>query len=207
MGHVALWNDLVAAAQERRSAHHERLKEYRPQTAGNWHSLWPVAGLRAYAGYLSCLRLQPRMVEPFLFHQSYRLAAQMPEACRVDRRAFRHAFAKQMALAGLCPTSGGRIPRLGGYPGSLTHYYLEQWRSWKDRLGWTSGPQGSWPSDHEGWYPVRPEVHFPEDEQALLRQRLDELLADGQAQHFFRNADLSHKMRVRALTLAFEDCG
>lgn len=204
MGNAALWNELIAAAQERHIKHHERLKEHRPQTAGNWHALWPVAGLRAYAGYLACLRLSPRIVEPFLFHQSYRLAARMPDPCRVDRRAFRHAFAKEKGGAGLWPTSGGRIPRLGGYPGSLTAYYLDQWREWKERLGWISGPQGSWPPDHEGWHPVRPETHFSEDRQALLRRRLNELLTDGQVQKFFHSEDLSHKMQVRALALGFD---
>lgn len=204
MGHAALWNELIAAAQERRIKHHERLKEYRPLTAGNWHLLWPVGGLRAYANYLGCLRLAPRIIEPFLFHQSYQLAAQMPDVCRVDRRAFRHAFAKEMGLAGLWPTSGGRLPRLGGYPGSLTTYYLDQWREWKERLDWVSGAQGSWSPDHHGWYPVRPEDHFSEARRALLCHRLDDLMTAGQAQKFFRNEDLAHEMRVRALALGFD---
>jgi hypothetical protein len=40
------------------------------------------------------------MVEPFGHHQVYRLAARMPDPFRVNGRAFRGAFAKDMGLAG-----------------------------------------------------------------------------------------------------------
>lgn len=203
MGNAALWNDIASTAQKRRIEHHERLKEHRPLTAGNWHLLWPVGGLLAYGNYLSCLRMSSRIVEPFLFHQSYRLAAQMPDACRVDRRAFRHAFAKEMGSAGLWPTSSGQIPRLGGHSGSLMAYYIDRWRFWSDRVGNSVGPQGSWPSDHHGWHPVRPGDHFPETNQTLLRNRLEDFLAEGQVSQFFDSGELSNKLRVRALALAF----
>lgn len=46
MGLAAVWDELVAEARRRRLQHHKRLKEIRPLTAGNWHSVYPLAGQR-----------------------------------------------------------------------------------------------------------------------------------------------------------------
>ncbi|MCS4040858.1 hypothetical protein [Salinibacter ruber] len=200
---IALWNEAAHIAQKRRKKHHKRLKKIRPITAGNWHRLWPISGLKAYGQYLACRRMGAEVVEPFLFSQSYQLAAEMPDTARINRKAFRNAFAKDMGMAGWWPTSSERIPRLGGWSGSLTNFYLGWWRLAKHYLYGQSRGQGPWPTDHTGWDPIRPENHFEQEECELLRSRLNEVLVDGRGSGFFREEGVPVGMKVRALALAF----
>jgi asparagine synthetase B (glutamine-hydrolysing) len=212
---AALWNDYAAAARERRIAHHERLKTIRPRTAGNWHSLWPLVSQRfTYPHYLINLRMNATLIEPFLFNQTYQLAARMPDPCRVNQKAFRHAFAERMGRAGYLPTSSGRIPKLsdGGVFGALAETagrYLRGWptikRGIKRIVGGTyPGPQGPWHPDSNGWYPVQPEKHFQSKEKLeLLEHRLNAILAKGQASRFFSEKELHPSLQVRALALGF----
>lgn len=192
---------LVAAVQERRREHHHRLKEFRPQTAGNWHRLWPLSTL-AYGSYLSSLRMQTKMVEPFLFHENYQLAARMPDAARVDRRAFRAAFADDMGAAGWWPTDSGRIPRLGGYLGNAVRVPIRGTQRLLDALRASDGEQGSWPPFQWGWHNVQVDEHFPEEGTALYQQRLNELMTEEAAREQFSDDDFI-PARLRALTLAF----
>jgi len=206
---TALEREHVAAVRARRREHHERLREIRPRTAGNWHRLWPLSNLAA-AQYLTCLRMDCRVVEPFLWSKTYRLAARLPDTCRVNRKAFRHAFAGEMGGAGYVMTASGRVPRLRG-PGvigmvaEVVARYARSWPAIKRKL--ITGdrvPQGPWPPDHGGWHPVRPSEHFSEEGEDVLLDRLSTILADGPVERFFKDDSLDDDMRVRALALAFD---
>lgn len=211
---IGLWNDYVAAAQQRRNSHHRRLKEIRPRTAGNWHSLWPLAGQRfTYPHYLTTLRMSTAVCEPFLFNRSYQLAARMPDTSRVNSKAYRAAFAKGMGQAGFVMTSSGRVPRLsdGGMVGALAETVAQYVRSWPTVKrgikalvqGEYEGPQGPWHPDHDGWRAVQPASHFSDPSQGLLYRRLEAILAEGQASRFFESDEVSAPMLVRALALGF----
>jgi hypothetical protein len=132
-----VWLDpgIAAAVQDRRMAHHQRIKEFRPVSTGNWHNLWPLGSQQPhYAHYLASRLACSEVVEPFLSPQVYRLAAAMPDRFRVDRKAFREAFARTMAMAGWLPTSSGGIPRLGGHLGHWVRLgALASWRA-RDRI-------------------------------------------------------------------------
>jgi hypothetical protein len=201
IGGAPFKDDLVAAAQKRRCEHHRHLKELRPRTAGNWHRLWPLSTL-AYGSYLSGLRMQTKMVEPFLFHGNYQLAARMPDAARVDRRAFRAAFADDMGAAGWWPTDSGRIPRLGGYLGNAVRVPIRGTQRLLDALRASDGEQGSWPPFQWGWHNVQVDEHFPEEGTGLYQQRLNELMTEEAAREQFSDDDFI-PVRLRALTLAF----
>lgn len=198
--------DLVAAARERRLKHHKRLKQFRPQTAGNWHALWPLSPV-AYAHYLACLRIGPRVVEPFLCSRLYRLAARMPDECRVNRRAFAHAFARKMGVAGWLPTTSGSVPRLRGWPKYLFAVGFWRLRRWKKKvLGGSSNWEGPWSQDSSGWYPVKPARHFASEAQAQLNDCLASILSEERKiTDFFCDRQLPDEIRVRAMTLAFSD--
>jgi len=213
-GILHLWNDQISMVRKRRMRHHHRLEQIRPRSAGNWHRLWPLSNLAAFAHYLSTLRMGATLIEPFLFNQTYQLAARMPDPCRVNQKAFRHAFAERMGRAGYLPTSSGRVPRLsnGRVSGALAETaarYLRGWptikRGIKRMVGGTyPGPQGPWHPDSNGWYPVEPEKHFQSKENLeLLEHRLNAILAKGQASRFFSEKELHPSLQVRALALGF----
>ena len=110
---------LVQAVRERRLAHHAELEHIRPRSAGNWHTLWPLGAHRVtYAHLLATRAIGPRVVEPFLDGQVFRLAAQMPDAFRVDRKAFRYLHDRPGDTAALSLSSSGRIPYFNGRIGN-----------------------------------------------------------------------------------------
>jgi hypothetical protein len=195
-------NDLVEAVQERRHEHHRRLKEVRPRTAGNWHRLWPITNHLHYASYLASLRMRATAIEPFLLHKSYQLAAHMPDAARVDRQAFRAAFAQKMGAAGWWPTDSGRIPRLGGYVGNAVRVPVRGTQHLLDALRPSNDVQGSWPPFQWGWHDVQVDEHFPEEGQRLYQGLLEELMAEGPERKQFSEGEYI-PARLRALTLAF----
>lgn len=127
--------DIACAVDERRWAHHLRLKEFRPRTAGNWHRLWPL-GVHsiAYAHHLACLKIGPRVLEPFIDPNMYKIAAEMPDAFRVDHGAFREAFKHSLGWAGWLPTSSGDIPKLGGVVGKQVKRRIDSVRRTSDKI-------------------------------------------------------------------------
>lgn len=149
--------EIAAAVEERRLQHHRRVQEFRPRSAGNWHTLWPLGAQRvAFAHHLACQSIGPRVVEPFLDDRLYRLAAEMPDELRVDRRAFRAAFARAMGSAGWLPTSSHSVPRLGGQVGhSARSLIARSARMWskRSRRADDANPveQGPWSRDHAGF--------------------------------------------------------
>jgi hypothetical protein len=201
-GDSFLRHDLVEKALERREAHHECLKEKRPRTAENWHRIWPVTNTLAYGHYVACRKMKTEVIEPFLFSQSYRLAAEMPDMARVDSRGFRRAFAREMNLAGFWPTSSGSIPRCGGRIGHEIMRQIKRWRTLKERLGIEAGYQGSWSPDRLRSAPVRPEDHFDEASCNLLYDRLQGILSGVGPRQFFEMSG-HRQAQVRALSLGF----
>lgn len=208
-----LWSNLLSNVHWRRHSHHQKLKELRPQTAGNWHRIWPLSNLAGYPHYLTTMRTEAMVSEPFMWAQAYQLAARMPDTCRVNSSAFREAFAEEMGAAGYIVTSSGRVPRFsnGGITGALAEtvaQYIRSWPTIKRGIkaiidGGYGGPQGPWHPDSQGWQPVRPENHFSERGQELLFSRLCHIMADGQTARFFGSEKVSAPMQVRALALGF----
>jgi len=145
---------------QRRRTHHRRLAEFRPLTAGNWHTLWPMGTQRiTYAHYLACNAIGPRVLEPFLDGQVYRIAAAMPDRFRADRKAFRAAFSQTLGHVGWLPTSSGRLPNLGGHAGHWVELAIVLQRKLLDAgrfqalkmVGRSASVQGSWSPDHKAW--------------------------------------------------------
>lgn len=186
--------DVAAAVDERRLAHHKRLQEFRPTSAGNWHTLWPLGSQRvAYAHYLAARLACADVVEPFLAPQVYRLAARMPDEFRVDRKAFRAAFGAPMGKAGWLPTSSGRIPRLGGYAGHYVELGTVAYRRARDRAatlvarinGRKPINQGAWGADHGGFREDLTE-ELSESQLEKSRELVDKTLTSKEANAFFK---------------------
>lgn len=205
---TAFWNERAAAVRKRRVRHHERLKQFRPRTAGNWHRLWPLSNAPLWPHYMACQRMGTTVVEPFLFNQSYQLAARLPDRGRIEGRGFRRAFAREMGRAGYVRTTSGRIPRLrrrgiGGAFARVLTRGLRSIDSVKRRIVGEEVPQGPWSPDSGGWVPVRPENHYSPSGQRTLRERLGSILASSQVPRFFESESVPDDMRVRALSTGF----
>jgi asparagine synthetase B (glutamine-hydrolysing) len=196
--------DLVVEVRERRGDHHQVLKEIRPMTAGNWHALWPISNAPHFAQYLGEHRIGPRIVEPFLFSQVYRLAAEMPDEGRIDTRVFRRAFANSMGLAGWLPKGSSSVPLLGGCMGQVASFVLVKGREIKDALTRSESVKGSWTPDHNGWSPVHPANHFTETAQARMEKHLRTILAGGEVSAFLRSDAVDDNAKVRSLCLALD---
>lgn len=163
--------DVALAVAERRRAHGERLRAIRPRSAASWDTLWPQGAHRLdYAHFLAVRAIGPRVVEPFLDSQVYRLASVMPDCMRVDRPAFRAAFNPVMGLSKWLPSSSGRIPALGGYLGRAVELAIKGGRASIDLVaqkttafrGGRYPEQGAWNSDCFG-FDVKASDHLTSD--------------------------------------------
>ena len=138
----------------RRLSHHDKLRQFRPTSAGNWHNRWPLGTQQPhYAHYLACQRIGPRIVEPFLDCQSYRLAAKLPDELRLDHKVLREAFRETLGRAGWRLTSSGTFPNCGGLAGHLLSLLVRgAWKLQKTARPWAGLrelEEGAWNSDRE----------------------------------------------------------
>lgn len=196
--------DLVEQVKQRRIDHHNRLKEIRPNTAGNWHSLWPLTNRNTFPQYLGARELGPRIIEPFMMHETYKLAAEMPDVCRINRAVFYKAFGKSMGRTGWKMTSSGTIPRLGhGYSNALLSGFSARARAVKDRLSKTRGEEMAWSPDHKGWEPILPADGVSKAEAERIFDGLKKITADKSTSGFLENKKVPLKVRMRALQLSF----
>jgi hypothetical protein len=147
-------------------------------------------------------RIETEIVEPFVFSQTYQLAGLIPDTGRVDSRVFCQAFARKMGLAGLWPTSSGRIPRFRGKVGHELLRMIKRWRNLKEQARIETGNQGPWSPDRLRSAPVRPEDHFGEASCILLYDRLQGILSGVSARQFFEMSG-HRQAQVRALSLGF----
>lgn len=147
--------EMIAGVLERRMKHHARIQEFRPVSAANWQTKWPLGTQPpAYAYHLACRGIGPPVVEPFIDNQVYRVAAAMPDQFRVDGKAFRAAFAGSLGRTGWQPTSSGRIARLSGFSGHWIAVAVQGRRKLWDlcvKTLWSAHRttcQGAWSADH-----------------------------------------------------------
>jgi len=195
--------DTVASVWERRWKHHLRIKEFRPNTAGNWHTLWPMGTQRVtYPHFLSTLRVGPKLVEPFLDNRLYQLAAEMPDEYRVDRKVFRRAFKGVLGKAAWIPGSNNRIPALGGYSSRITELGLIAYRKCVDKITGKAGEQTSFGKDHKGFL-VDPNELPVDSDSSGFKEVLMNILQKQDPQFFWANEQIPDRAKVRALQMAY----
>jgi hypothetical protein len=191
---------IAAGVRERRQEHHRRLLAVRPLTAGNWHVLWPIGShSKCYGHRMSHLAVGPRTVEPFLTHRTYMLAARMPDACRMEREAFRRAFAPGLGRAAWVSATGGKRlalgPHAGAAVGRATLIVRHRWDQVRGRVG-REGPWSPPPATLAASGFVTPE------QEDWCREVLGGVLRRGAGAQL--DADgASPAARLRALTLGF----
>lgn len=179
--------DLALAAANRRGQHGARLRAIRPRTAANWDTLWPQGTHRSHYGHvLAAQGIGPLVVEPFLDSQVYRLAALMPDHCRIDRRVFRAAFNPVMGYSKWLPSSSGRIPALGGYLGRAVELAIKSGRAGTDYFSKrTLAFRGAKYPEQEAWtrdcfgFDIMASEHLNSAGKRALEQLLSVILANG----------------------------
>ena len=192
------------AVNDRRMAHHKRLLEIRPTTAGNWQTRWPLSQLDAYSQYLSNLQIGPNVVEPFLTVKSFQVAAQLPDQYRIDRKAFRSAFKNSLGKAAFLTTSSGSVPAIGGYSGKFIKIGMSQFRKFK-KITNRKDSQGSWNKDHGGF-----DITVKKALDDTRSERLGELLHSAFSKSYMKNKTpleainaLPRQQRLRAIQVGF----
>jgi hypothetical protein len=150
--------------------------------------------------YSACLAVGPRVVEPFLWHRVYRLAAAMPDSCRVNRTAFREAFKEALGLSGWLSTSSGRRMRLNSAADAFVAQVTVSLRSRWDRITGQLGRQGPW---SPAVNPLDVDQRLNAQEMRNVVAMLEPLVEDGDPVAFLRSPAVPYAVRLRAITLAF----
>jgi hypothetical protein len=101
--------DLLRAAADRRDAFRRRLAEIRPESAEEWSFIYPFTMRKYAAGFHGNRRLF-RSHEPFQGNAVVRLAAEVPQTWKIERRLFARAVRPLLAPSWWVPHSRNRMP-------------------------------------------------------------------------------------------------
>ena len=101
--------DLLRAAADRRDDFRRRLAEIRPRSAEEWSFIYPFTMRRYAAGFHGNRRLF-RSHEPFQSNDVVRIAAQVPQEWKIERRLFHRAMRPLLAPSWWVPHSRNRMP-------------------------------------------------------------------------------------------------
>lgn len=199
-------NDLQREVWQRHREHHEKLLQFRPKTAGNWHTLWPLGGhSQGHSQFLNNCRYAPQVVEPFIASSVYRLAASIPEKYKVDRKLFSAAFLADMGSSAWIPTTCGRIPAITGARGRAVQFCIKSWRVLQDealkyRHKGKFLSQGPWGSEQKGFAVHSPSAFLGEDRSLALNALIEQITQEGASGVFWQPADkLAEERKVLAL--------
>lgn len=148
--------EIQAAIDARWQRHRARLIQTRPDSWRNWLAVWPLAGHgQAHAQFLNNLRIGPVIIEPFIFSQTYKVAALIPDSYKLNRKLYRHAFTRLLNHSKWMPITDGSLPVLGGYFGNLVQLIIRSKRFIRDtvyqKLKIETGSQGPWSFDHKAF--------------------------------------------------------
>jgi hypothetical protein len=101
--------ELLRAAADRRDAFRRRLAEIRPESAEEWSFIYPFTMRKYAAGFHGNRRLF-RSHEPFQSNPVVRLAAEVPQTWKIERRLFSRAVRPLLAPSWWVPHSRNRMP-------------------------------------------------------------------------------------------------
>jgi Asparagine synthase len=105
--------ELLRAAADRRDEFRRRLAEIRPESAEEWSFIYPFTMRKYAAGFHGNRRLF-RSHEPFQSNPVVRIAAELPQAWKIERRLFARAMRPLLAPSWWVPHSRNRMPYFPG---------------------------------------------------------------------------------------------
>lgn len=95
--------------EERQNQHFEFIKKIRPTTTNEWFVLYPASMRVAIPNYYSTRRLF-KSYEPFLSHESVKVAASVPTSWKLNRRLFNRAMKPFLKPSKWVLHGDGRLP-------------------------------------------------------------------------------------------------
>lgn len=135
--------DVLESIKLRQSEHFEFIKRIRPTTANEWFVLYPASMRVAIPNYYSTRRLF-KSYEPFLSHESVKVASSVPTSWKLNRRLFNRAMKSFLKSSKWVLHADGRLP----YFSFVTNIPLQSsvwlYRHIAKRLGLIKGNQGPW---------------------------------------------------------------
>jgi hypothetical protein len=101
--------EIYSAISDRRRAHKEFIKTFRPGSASEWIELWPAAMNHNMANFFSHRRLF-RNYEPYLHNEVLKIAANVPQEFKMNRRLFHEAFHPDFRKSKFISHANGSFP-------------------------------------------------------------------------------------------------
>lgn len=127
----------------RQNEHFEFIKKIRPTTANEWFVLYPASMRVAIPNYYSTRRLF-KSYEPFLSHESVKVASGVPTSWKLNRRLFNRAVKPFLKPSQWMLHADGRLPYFGFIPNIPLQSSIWFYRHIAKRLGLIKGNQGPW---------------------------------------------------------------
>lgn len=129
--------------KERQQAHFEFIKNIRPTTSNEWFVLYPASMRVTIPNFYSTRRLF-KSYEPFLSHESVKIAATVPTSWKLNRRLFNKAIKPFLEPSKWLFHADGRLPYFNYITNIPVHFAIWFYRKFAVRLGWIKGNQGPW---------------------------------------------------------------
>ncbi|MFA5422685.1 MAG: asparagine synthase-related protein [Phycisphaerae bacterium] len=113
--HCPLFKDeILEEILERKIAHYNFVKQFRPESADEWVKIWPIKMCFANAQYNGHSRLF-RCYEPFTANDVVKVSASVPQSWKLNRRLFRAAAKPALEKSKWLRHSDGRLPYFPWY--------------------------------------------------------------------------------------------
>lgn len=129
--------------KERQQAHFEFIKGIRPTTSNEWFVLYPASMRVAIPNFYSTRRLF-KSYEPFLSHESVKMAASVPTSWKLNRRLFNKAMKPFLKPSKWIQHADGRYPYFSFITNMPIQFTVWAYRQFARRLGFIKGNQGPW---------------------------------------------------------------
>lgn len=135
--------ELLNNVRKRQEAHFEFVQEIRPTTANEWFVLYPASMRLAIPNFYSTRRLF-KSYEPFLSHESVKIAATVQTSWKLNRRLFNKAMRPFLKPSKWIQHADGRYPYFSFITNMPIQFAVWTYRQFAKRLGFIAGNQGPW---------------------------------------------------------------
>lgn len=135
--------DVLKTLEERQHQHFDFVKKIRPTTASEWFVLYPASMRVTIPNYYSTRRLF-KSYEPFLSHESVKVAASVPTSWKLNRRLFNRAMKPLLKPSKWVLHADGRLPYFSFITNMPLQFSVWFYRHIAKRVGIIKGNQGPW---------------------------------------------------------------
>lgn len=134
---------MLSSIKLRQTQHFDFVKKTRPTTTNEWFVLYPASMRVTIPNYYSTRRLF-KSYEPFLSHESVKIAASVPTPWKLNRRLFNRAMKPFLKPSKWVLHADGRLPYFGFITNMPLQFSIWFYRHLAKRAGFIKGNQGPW---------------------------------------------------------------